>query len=158
MAAIAGDRRIHLLAVTLASGAIGVATGFVAPHGPATAAQALATMGIALATGLAAGRIGGSRWVLLPLWLAYVAGVELARLDVASPTIDAIRLDNAYCVTLDLDDVAAGNRHLEAVFVLQLFGDLLIHAVDVNRERLIPECLIRDVNLSLHRIHEFVDE
>jgi pimeloyl-ACP methyl ester carboxylesterase len=96
MAAIAGDRRIHLLAVTLASGAIGVATGFVAPHGPATAAQALATMGIALATGLAAGRIGGSRWVLLPLWLAYVAGVELARLDVASPTIDAIRLDNAY--------------------------------------------------------------
>lgn len=68
----------------------------VMPHGPATAAQALMVMLAGLAVGLLAGFVMRSYWALLLAPLAYIAAVEVTRLEAIGPTVDAIRLDETY--------------------------------------------------------------
>ena len=90
------DRRLALTAVALASFAVGIVSGWFAPHGPATAGQALATLAVNLIVGLVAGVLVGSRSAIPPTVLAQLAGIELARLGLAGGTIGPIRLDNTY--------------------------------------------------------------
>ena len=66
------------------------------PRGPVTAAQALMVMGIGLVVGVLAGLVSQSRWMILLAPLAHVVAFELARMQAFGPTVDMIRLDNAY--------------------------------------------------------------
>jgi pimeloyl-ACP methyl ester carboxylesterase len=91
----------YWLRLTLATGVsalAGLLVAVVMPRGPATTAQALAAMAIGLGVGLVAGLALRSRWALLLAPMAHVAAIELTRLPVAGPTVDAIRLDTAFGV------------------------------------------------------------
>lgn len=55
-------------------------------------------MAVGLGVGLVAGLTLRSRWALLLAPAAHVAAIELTRLPVAGPTVDAIRLDTAFGV------------------------------------------------------------
>ncbi len=85
------------LAVTAGVAAlVGLITGWTMPRGPATAGQALVVMFVGLIVGLLAGVLTRSRWSVVLAALAYIAAVEIARLDAVGPTVDAIRLDNTF--------------------------------------------------------------
>jgi proline iminopeptidase len=80
------------LALVLAGGtvlAFALASAYLTPRGPVTSAQALATMGIALAVGFAVAALTGSRWSLAVAPVAFVAVFELARMGAWGPTVDA---------------------------------------------------------------------
>ena len=75
---------------------MGVLVALTMPRGPATAVQALIVMASSLAVGVVAGLLMRSRWAMLLAPLAYIAAVELARLNAVGPTVDMIRLDNTF--------------------------------------------------------------
>ena len=91
--------QLRWLGVALSVG-VAVLAGFLTartmPHGPATARQALIVMATGLAVGVLAGLALRSRWSLLLAPLAYIFAVELARRSATGPTVDAIRLNEAY--------------------------------------------------------------
>jgi pimeloyl-ACP methyl ester carboxylesterase len=58
-----------------------------------TTIQAVVAVVAALAVGVAAGRLMGSRWVLLLAPVVFALVFELVRIRVDGPTVDAIRLD-----------------------------------------------------------------
>ena len=68
----------------------------VMPHGPATAAQALTVMLMALVVGLIAGSAMPSRWAMLLAPLAHILMIEIMNRGVAGPSVGAIRLDNLF--------------------------------------------------------------
>ena len=73
-----------------------VLTAWYMPHGPATAVQVWIVMFSCLAAGVVGGWVWRTRWTYL-LWpLIYIAIIELGRLNVAGPTVAAIRLDNQF--------------------------------------------------------------
>lgn len=78
------------------SSLVGFVIALTMPHGPATAGQALTVMVTGLALGLIAGLVMRNRWAILLTGLVYIAAAELGRLDAVGPTVDAIRLDNAF--------------------------------------------------------------
>jgi proline iminopeptidase len=92
---LVADRRLATVAAVATSLFAGLLTSFFAPHGPTTAANALAVMALALLVGIVGGCLARSRWILVPLAGAYIVGAELGRLGVVGPTLD-IRFDNAY--------------------------------------------------------------
>jgi pimeloyl-ACP methyl ester carboxylesterase len=67
----------------------GVLAGWWTPRGPLTITQALCSVAISAAIGLAAGRLAQSRWVLLAVPFAFVAALELARAGVPGPSAEA---------------------------------------------------------------------
>lgn len=75
---------------------LGVLVALAMPRGPATAGQALLVMGSSLTLGLLAGLLMRSRWAMLLATAAYIAAIELTRLDAVGPTVDAIRFDNTF--------------------------------------------------------------
>ncbi len=90
------DRRIGLLsAVGLAAGA-GLISAWLTPRGPVTTAEALISMALAVALGVAAGLVMGSRWSILLTPVVFMITFELARLGVSGPTVDAIHLGSMY--------------------------------------------------------------
>ena len=92
---VVADRRIAAAGALAIAFAIGLATPAVAPRGPTTIANALLIMVVVLGIGLAGGALARTRWILLPLAIAYFGGLELGRLDVVGPSLD-VRLDSAY--------------------------------------------------------------
>lgn len=87
------------LALSIAVPALaGVLVAVAIPRGPATSAQALAVMALGLAVGVASGFLLRSRWAMLLAPAAHVAAIELVRLPVIGPTVDAIRLDSVFGV------------------------------------------------------------
>lgn len=74
----------------------GVLSGLITPRGPITTGEGLATMALALVTGLLAGSAARNRWALLYAPLAFVIALELARLPVTGPTVDAIRVSTQF--------------------------------------------------------------
>lgn len=70
----------------------GLVSGWLMPRGPLTAGQALVGMGVALATGAAAGFAWGNRWGILGVPLAYLIVFELARTHVVGPTVQGVHL------------------------------------------------------------------
>ena len=90
------NRRAGVAVVLGLSALTGLAVAFSMPRGPATASQALAVMLVGLGTGLLAGLVLPSRWAMLLAPCAHVLAIEIGRIGVDGPTVDAIRLDSAY--------------------------------------------------------------
>jgi proline iminopeptidase len=94
-ATILADRRVAIgLAVAGAIGA-GLLSSVIAPRGPSTTTNTLALMALALLVGVTGGYLARTRWILVPMAVAVLIGVELGRMDVVGATLD-IRLDSAY--------------------------------------------------------------
>ena len=92
------DRRIGFaIAAGIAAGAALIAA-WLTPRGPITTAQALGSMSGAVAVGVAAGFVTGSRWSIVLAPVAFMAVYEVARLSVNGPTVDQIRLGSIYGV------------------------------------------------------------
>ena len=62
------------------------------PRGPLTTGQALWSLLISLAVGVAAGLVMRSRWAMLAAPVAFALVYELARVDTDGPTVDGIHL------------------------------------------------------------------
>ncbi|GAA3921152.1 alpha/beta fold hydrolase [Actinoplanes auranticolor] len=67
----------------------GIVAGWWMPRGPLTGAQALWSVGLSVVVGLAAGWSSRSRWSLLIAPAVFVVAVELMRLRVDGPSVDA---------------------------------------------------------------------
>ncbi len=93
-----GKRRVRLALSIAVPALAGVLVAVTMPRGPATSAQALAVMALGLAVGLVSGFLLGSRWALLLAPATHVAAIELVRLPIVGPSVDAIRLDSAFGV------------------------------------------------------------
>lgn len=93
---LAQYRWLRLGIITGVAALVGLATALSMPRGPATAGQALAVMASSLAVGLFAGWALRRRWAMLLAAIVTIIAVELTRLDAVGPTVDAIRLDNAF--------------------------------------------------------------
>jgi len=77
----------------------GVVFGVLIPRGPITAAQAVITLVLGTAIGVAAASVTRSRWSILIPPFAFLAAFELVhRAFVSGPTIDSFRLDTVYGV------------------------------------------------------------
>jgi proline iminopeptidase len=74
----------------------GLLVALIMPRGPATSGQAMAVMALGLVVGFVAGALLRSRWAMLLAPAAHMIAIELARLPVAGPTVDAIRLDTVF--------------------------------------------------------------
>lgn len=92
------DIRIGSVLTVILAVAAGLLSAILAPRGPVTTSQALWSLALALAVGLAAGLVTGSRWSILVAPLTFIAAFELARSGTSGPTVDAIQLDSAYGV------------------------------------------------------------
>ena len=90
------DRRIGAAIATAAALLLGFAIAHFMPRGPATATQALIVMVTSFAVGGAAGLVMRSRWAMLLATLAYMIAIEIGRLDIVGPTVDAIRLNEPF--------------------------------------------------------------
>jgi pimeloyl-ACP methyl ester carboxylesterase len=53
-------------------------------------------MAVSALVGLVGGRLVGSRWILVPLVVVTIIGIELTRRDVGVPTVGPVRLDTPY--------------------------------------------------------------
>lgn len=73
--------------------AVGVLGAWLVPRGPVTTTEALITMAVGLAVGVAGGMLTGSRWSLFIAPVAIVAAFELARIGVTGPTVDGVHVD-----------------------------------------------------------------
>lgn len=74
----------------------GFLTALYMPRGPVTAAHLWLVLFSSLAIGLIGGLALRSRWAYLLLPLIYIVTIELTRLNVVGPTVDALRLDNPF--------------------------------------------------------------
>ncbi|MET7397760.1 alpha/beta hydrolase [Dactylosporangium sp. NPDC005572] len=75
--------------VLVLAAAWGVTTALWMPRGPLTTAEALTSIALSAAVGLAAGRLWRSRWTLLAAPAAFLIALELARIHVRGPSVDA---------------------------------------------------------------------
>ena len=85
-------RRVTLVAAILLVAVWGLAAGLWTPRGPATTAQALASLAISLAVGLLAGWLSRSRWAMVLAPLAFAATVEVVRWESEGPTVDGVHV------------------------------------------------------------------
>ncbi|MBO3739106.1 alpha/beta fold hydrolase [Actinoplanes flavus] len=67
----------------------GVAAALWTPRGPLTGGQALWSIVISLVVGVLAGRVAGTRWMIVGAPLAYAIAFELTRIGVTGPSVDA---------------------------------------------------------------------
>ena len=86
------NRRAGLIAASIISALAGVFVALTMPRGPATSTQALSVMALSLVVGLACGAVMRSRWAMLLAPVVHIVALELARLNVVGPTVDAPRL------------------------------------------------------------------
>ena len=91
-------RWMGVLITVIAAVLAGVMVSVTMPRGPATTGQALFVIASSLIVGLVAGLVMQSRWAMLLAPAAYIAAVELARLNVIGPTVDALRFDNTFSI------------------------------------------------------------
>ena len=90
------DRRVGpVVAAALAVGSALVSAA-ITPRGPITTTQVLVSMAAALAVGVGAGLVMGSRWSMLVTPLTFISVFELARLGVNGPTVDGIHPGSLY--------------------------------------------------------------
>lgn len=81
---------------TAAAVLLGLAIAQTMPRGPTTAAQALIVMLTSLAIGYGAGWIVRSPWAIALASFAYMLAVEVGRVHIIGPTVDGLRLDEAF--------------------------------------------------------------
>ena len=70
------------------------------PRGPLTITEALCSVGISAVVGLAAGWWSRSRWLMLAAPAAFVVALELARMGVRGPSVDAPHLSTFGMIAL----------------------------------------------------------
>ena len=78
--------------------AAAVVVGLLMPRGPMTSGSSVAAFVLLGVVGVGAGALTRTRWAALVAPLLLAAVVELVRLPVSGPTVDAIRLDTIYGV------------------------------------------------------------
>jgi hypothetical protein len=88
--------RTRLAAVVGLAGLLGLLSGWLTPRGPLTTGQALVSLAVAFLVGMGAGAVSGSRWTMLVAPVSFVVVLELARLGMEGPTVDAIHLGSTY--------------------------------------------------------------
>jgi pimeloyl-ACP methyl ester carboxylesterase len=96
LALLWSDWRIGFAAVLVIAGAAALVAAWLMPRGPITTTHALGSIASALALGIIAGLILGSRWSMLVAPVAFTICFEIARLGVSGPTVDEIRLGSIY--------------------------------------------------------------
>jgi proline iminopeptidase len=96
-ASLATRRSAAIVLALGAAVAAGLLTSSIAPRGPVTSGHALLVIALGVSVGALAGSLVASRWVLVPLFAAYILGVELARLDVVAASLE-VRVDTLYGV------------------------------------------------------------
>ncbi|MEV4630270.1 alpha/beta hydrolase [Micromonospora sp. NPDC049523] len=79
----------RMAVVVAAATAWGIVAAGWTPRGPLTNAQALWSVGISAAVGLGAGWWSRSRWAMLAAPAAFVVALELTRIGVRGPSVDA---------------------------------------------------------------------
>ncbi|MGL4174473.1 MAG: hypothetical protein ACRCSN_00230, partial [Dermatophilaceae bacterium] len=85
----------HRLVATAAVGAtVGALGAGWLPRGPRTTTEALVVVTATFLSGLACGRLAGSRWVVLVLPVASAVAFELVRWPVAGPTVDLVHVSS----------------------------------------------------------------
>ncbi|MGN9809735.1 alpha/beta fold hydrolase [Micromonospora sp. BQ11] len=70
----------------------GVLVSWWTPRGPGTGTEALVSIAVSLTVGLAAGWLTRSRWAMLAVPVLFVAAVEVVRMRLRGPTVDAPHL------------------------------------------------------------------
>ena len=84
-----GNWRYGLGAAIVIAMAWGAIAGWWTPRGPLTTSQAIWSIVISLVVGAAAGLAMRSRWAMLATPIAFAAVVELVRMGIDGPTVDA---------------------------------------------------------------------
>ena len=92
------DWRIATLAAIAVAAVAGLAFASWTPRGAVTSSEALLSMGTALAVGVIAGLLTGSRWSMLLAPAAFAVAFELGRLGATGPTVDGFHLGSVYGV------------------------------------------------------------
>lgn len=77
-------------------GVSGFITALYMPRGPVTAVHLWFVLLSSLIVGLVGGLVLRTRWAYLLLPLIYIITIELTRLNIVGPTVDALRLDNPF--------------------------------------------------------------
>ena len=90
------DWKIGFIVAAALAVVAGLISAGLAPRGPVTTSQALASMVLALLIGVAAGCVMGSRWSMLVTPVIFMLTFELARRGIDGPTVDAIHLGSTY--------------------------------------------------------------
>ena len=94
--AVVIDWRLGLALASAAGAAMGLLSAWLTPRGPITIVEAVASLVAALAIGVLAGWLSGSRWSAVLAPVSFVIAFELARLGASGPTVDGIRLGSMY--------------------------------------------------------------
>ena len=115
-------RRVPLAGILVsvaAAAAVGLVTATVMPRGPSTSMQGLLVVGSGLVVGVIGGACSSSRWAGVAAMLGYGVAFEAGRAGAIGPTVDGVRLDNAYGVLA----LALGRGfHLLIASLALLFG------------------------------------
>jgi proline iminopeptidase len=90
--AIWRDHRLGLATALALTAGWAVVAGWWMPRGPLTTSQALASIVLSLAVGLAAGTTARTRWMMLAAPVLFAGVFELMRLGLDGPTVDAPHL------------------------------------------------------------------
>lgn len=94
------NKQTMTTAVAAGSAALTGISGFLTtlymPRGPVTAVHLWIVLLSSLLVGLVGGLALRNRWAYLLLPLIYIITVELTRLNIVGPTVDALRLDNPF--------------------------------------------------------------
>lgn len=90
VAALQSDRRVAAVVVILLGAGWGVAAGLWTPRGPLTSSTAIWSIVLSLAVGGVAGVLSRSRWAMLLVPTAFIAALEVTRLQAAGPMVDGI--------------------------------------------------------------------
>jgi pimeloyl-ACP methyl ester carboxylesterase len=93
-------RVTRLLVPVILAAAWGVVAARWTPRGPLTNPQALWSIGISAAVGMAAGWVSRSRWAMLTAPAGFIVALELTRMGVRGPSVDAPHLSTFGLVAL----------------------------------------------------------
>jgi pimeloyl-ACP methyl ester carboxylesterase len=93
-------RVTRLLMPVVLAAAWGIVAARWTPRGPLTNPQALWSIGISAAIGVAAGWVSRSRWAMLTAPAGFVVALELARIGVQGPSVDAPHLSTFGLIAL----------------------------------------------------------
>jgi proline iminopeptidase len=83
---------------TAASVFLGLLIAYTMPRGPATASQSIIVVGTSLVIGYSAGWIMRSSWAMVLAPVTYMLAIEIGRVSIAGPTVDGLRLNEAFGV------------------------------------------------------------
>src|SRR5689334_20464842 len=93
-------RVTRLLVPVILAAAWGIVAARWTPRGPLTNPQALWSIGISAAVGMAAGWVSRSRWAMLTAPAGFIVALELTRMGVRGPSVGAAHLSTFGLIAL----------------------------------------------------------